>query len=336
LDSLGFFYFLTGRLDEAVAQYKEAIRVKPDFGSEDIIAYIYATKGDYAEALTWLDQFILAAPSKNSQSLGYWWKAVFHHILGQRKQAGIEVSRAEKTWESLGDKYGTSLAKLVQAHFYVERGEFDAASREFSGYQKDLLEAQPQSSRIATVENELWLALLEWKRGRIESAGQKLDQTRLLFSEMPEAAGEVAVQLEKNSRLLQSEIWLSEGKTAEVINFLEKDFALQIPIINPAYARVLTLYNFPSDQDVLARAYQQAGNLARAVDEYKKLVTFDPASRDRRMHNPIYHYRLARLNEQKGLKEEAKKSYARFLELWRNADQQLAELADARKRLAQL
>ncbi len=88
LDSLGYLYFRTGRLDEAVAQYKEAVRIKPDWGSEDLIAYIYAIKGEYAEALAWLDQFILAAPAKYDQSLGYWWKAVFHHILGQRKQAG--------------------------------------------------------------------------------------------------------------------------------------------------------------------------------------------------------------------------------------------------------
>jgi serine/threonine protein kinase/tetratricopeptide (TPR) repeat protein len=336
LDSLGYLYFLTGRLDEGIAQYKEAVRIKPDFGTEDIIAYIYAVKGDYAEALSWLDQFILAAPSKNWQSLGYWWKALFHYTLGQRKQAGMEVARAEKTWESAGDKYGTALAKLVQAHFNVAQNDFDAAIRAFSEYQKNIQDYQPQSGRIAAIENDLWLALLEWKRGRIGSAGQKLDPIRLLFSEMPDEKGEVAIQLEKNYRILQAEIRLSEGKVGQAIHFLENEFALHIPIIGPAYARVLTLYNFPQDQDVLAMANHRAGNLGKAIDEYKKLVTFDPASQDRRMHNPVYHYRLAKLYEQKGTKEEAKKEYARFLELWKDADPGLTELVDAKKRFAQL
>ncbi|OGD20230.1 MAG: hypothetical protein A2W03_07965 [Candidatus Aminicenantes bacterium RBG_16_63_16] len=336
LDSFGYLYFLTGRLDEAIAQYKEAVRVKPDFGSEDIIAYIYAVKGEYAEALDWLDQFILASPSKNWQSLGYWWKAVFHHTLGQRKQAGMELARAEKAWESLGDKYGPAMAKLVQAHFYFEGGEYDAALRVFSEYQKDIQDAQPQAGRLAVTENDLWLALVEWKRGRIESARQKLDPIQILFSERPKDKGPIFAQLEKTYKILQAEIWLSEGRTAKVLDFLEKDFALRAPFIGPAYARILIWHNFPSEQDVLARAYQKAGHLDKAIEEYRKLITFDPASQDRRMHNPVYHYRLARLYEQKGLRPEAKGEYARFLELWKDADPGLTELIDAKKRFAQL
>jgi tetratricopeptide (TPR) repeat protein len=129
---------------------------------------------------------------------------------------------------------------------------------------------------------------------------------------------------------------MSEGKTAEAINFLEKEFVLHIPLFNPAYARVFAWYNFPLDQDVLARAYQKMGNLDKAIEEYRKLLTFDPASQDRRLHNPVYHYRLAKLYEQKGLKEEAKKTYTRFLELWKDADTGIPELVDAKKRLAQL
>jgi tetratricopeptide (TPR) repeat protein/TolB-like protein len=336
LDSLGQLYFLTGRLDEAIAQYKEAVRIKPDFGSEDIIAYIYSIKGDYAEAMSWLDQFILAAPSKKLQSLGSWWKAIFNHVLGKREQARVEMERVRGAWKSIGDRNGTALAELLQAYFYFERGEFDAAMRQFSEYQKDAVEALPHPDRINTIENELWLGLLEWKQGQLKAAKQRLDHIRSLLSETLEDAGGLAVQLKKNYRILQAEIWLSEGREAEAISFLEKEFRLQIPVIYPSYARTFTWYNFPQDQDVLARAYQKMGNMDKAIEEYKKLLTFDPASQDRRLHNPVYHYRLAKLYEQKGLKEEAKKEYARFLGLWKDADPGLPELVDAKKRLALL
>ena len=336
LDSLGQLYFRTGRLDEAIARYKEAVRIKPDFGSEDVIAYIYAVKGDYAEAMSWLDQYILAAPSKSSQSFGYWWKAIYNYVLGKREQAGVEMERVRGSWKLTGDKSRSALAELLQAFFSYERGEFDAAIRQFSEYQKDAQETIPQSDRIKAIENDLWLGLLEWRRGRIEAVRQRLEHIRLLFSEMPEDMGEMAVQLEKNFKILQAEVWLSEGRAAEAISFLEKEFRLQIPIISLSYGRTFTWYNLPLDQDVLARAYQKMGNLDKAIEECRKLVTFDPASKDRRMLNPVYHYRLAQLYEQKGLREEAKKEYARFLRLWKEADPGLPELEDAGKRLAGL
>ena len=82
--------------------YKQAIKVKPDFGSEEIIAYIQAVKGNYAEALSWIDQFILMAPTKDKKGRGYWWKAIFNHLSGRRGQAKAEMERFQGFAESLG------------------------------------------------------------------------------------------------------------------------------------------------------------------------------------------------------------------------------------------
>jgi serine/threonine protein kinase/Tfp pilus assembly protein PilF len=336
LDSLGIFYFLTGRLDEAVAQYKEAIRIKPDFGSEDVIAYIYAVKGNYGEAMGCLDQFILASPSKSKQSLGYWWKGIFSYVLGKRGQSGTEVARAASAWESIGDKYGTALAKLIQSNLYFERGELDAAVERFSEYQKDAEKALPQFAWLNPMENSLWLGFVEWKRGQIQEAGQRVEEIRSFMAQFPGRENDLYLQLQKSFCFLQAEVWLSEGKETEAIRFLESEFSLHIPMINPVYDLFYAWLNFPPDQDVLARAYQKAGNLEKAIEEYQKLITFDPASQDRRIHNPIYHYRLARLYEQKGSREEAKKEYSRFLDLWKDADSGIPEFVDAKKRLAQL
>jgi tetratricopeptide (TPR) repeat protein len=87
---------------------------------------------------------------------------------------------------------------------------------------------------------------------------------------------------------------------------------------------------------MLARAYLKAASLDSAIAEYRRLTVFDPSGWDRRLIHPKYHYRLAMLYEQKGLKGEAIYEYRRFLELWKNSDRDLPEPIDARKRLASL
>jgi tetratricopeptide (TPR) repeat protein len=75
------------------------------------------------------------------------------------------------------------------------------------------------------------------------------------------------------------------------------------------------------------------GDIDKAIEAYQKLLNFDPKSQDRRMHNPIYHYRLAKLYDAKGLKEQARGEYQKLLEHWKDADPGIPELVDAKKRL---
>ena len=125
---------------------------------------------------------------------------------------------------------------------------------------------------------------------------------------------------------------LAEGSIQQAISVLEKKHPLEMP----STLSIILIYNVPPLQDVLARAYLKNGEMDQAMAEYERLITFDPSTEGRFLIHPKYHYRLAKLYEQKGWKGKAIEQYEKFLHLWKDADPGIAEVEDAEKRLTGL
>ena len=88
--------------------------------------------------------------------------------------------------------------------------------------------------------------------------------------------------------------------------------------------------------DPLASAYYKSGDLEKARQEYKKITTLTAG---RVYYGDIYtksFYMLGKIHEELGDTAKAIKHYEKFLVLWKDADPDIAEVEDAKKRLAGL
>ena len=88
--------------------------------------------------------------------------------------------------------------------------------------------------------------------------------------------------------------------------------------------------------DSLASAYSGIGDLERARKEYERMANFP---RGRQFYGDVYtksFYHMGKICEQQGDTYKAIANYEQFLDQWEDADPGIAEIENARKRLAAL
>ncbi|MFC1502571.1 tetratricopeptide repeat protein, partial [bacterium] len=329
-DSMAELYFKTGILDKAIGKFKEALEVKPDFGSEPRIAYIYALKENYAETMNWLDHFIAVAPSPGIQGQGYAWRGIYHSFMGHFNQSMKDCRKAEELTKLAGNEYGTVVMTMIKGWVHFDLREYAHSRRCFEKYRNYVRDSQ----RLYDYIGGIWmLGNVDVREGKIDSAKSRIAKIEPLLLNLSENDPYWVSQPSLSNGFLRMEVMLIEGDFNEAITFGESIDPLGI--VNMGTKELLS-YNIPFIQDAMARAYHQNRNLNKAISEYEKLITFYPNSKDRHLIHPKYHYRLAKLYEEKDWKGKAIEQYQTFLDIWKDADEGLPELVDAKARFARL
>lgn len=138
---------------------------------------------------------------------------------------------------------------------------------------------------------------------------------------------EAATRLEKSYLdLIQGKIELKRGRLSKAIDLLKNAQFPDIENVNPSIPKCYYM-------EALALAYEQAGKLPQAREEYEKILRLISGRMFEGYTYAMGLYRLGKVCERQGDRAKATEYYGKFVELWKDADRVRPELEDARNRL---
>ncbi len=326
-DSLAQVEFLQGLLDAARKHYEKARTISPSMGEELPLAYIEAVQENYDGAEALLRAYDEAVPSDGLKADGAAVRALILHLRGRRTAALEEIERGLKLARAAKDYLRESVILFERGFVRCDSGNVPAGREDFRSLLAFADKVPPAALvyRIATVYG----AIAARDYASAEAGLTQIKELRGKRSGNASVAPVVNhVEVRLRLALGQDEqaLKLAEGPLPH--KALSPSFNFQIP--------TLLSYNMPAELDEIARTLARRGAVDQALQEYTLLMTVAPQNSNRRLINPLYHFRVAALLEKKGDKARAAGEYRTFLRLWKDADAGLPEPAEARKRLAAL
>ncbi len=327
-DSLGLVLYQRGRFDEAIAAYEKARSLNPAIGEELPIAYMLAMKEEYAGALSWLDKYMSSVSSDALRSEGPVWQGIILYLTGRRTLAFERLAAGLALARSSRSTFREGLIYVIEGFLRCDNGEIERAREDFQMARR-ILEPMSRSLQVGWRTGLLLAESLAGDPSVLDKSLAEIDAIA-----PPENMTPWSAALRRSFLIL---IFLAQGKEEEALR--EAAFPRPIEIINPnSNFNMISLCgsNMPLKMDGLAELLARRGELDKAIEEYRLLMTTGPGTGLRRLINPIYHFRIAGIYEKKGDTAGALRHYKKFLEIWGNADSDLPEPDLARARLAVL
>ena len=318
---LSGYYLYQGKFSEALEEMDKAIALSPATASNYIYkADLFLFQGDLARTEEECRKLLTFS---DPTARGYYlYGAIAMAILrGKFNEARTLAGQAVQALENLNEEETANAFRTLSAYSLWRSGHPREAIRE---YDKILEIAEKIDS-------------LFWKISALHRKGLALISQNS-FDEAGRAAEALSAAVRQGMNPneirrvdhLQGAIELRRGNTKAAIDLLKK-----------AFGRLFSERGSLTDSQALfleplAEAYLKSGDLGKAREEYEKITAL---TEGRHMFGDIYarsFYQLGKIAEQEGDKTKAREYYRKFLDLWKDADPGLPEVADARKRLAGL
>jgi len=316
-------YLCQGKYELALVKADKAFSLNPaNYNHFWVKGDIYLCKGDLIRA----ENEYLKLMELEEQAAHLWAKeklGPLYLMQGKFDKSKNESKQGIKLEQKLGNKEGQSYFHILLAYAHLKSGNFEEALKEYSNARSNAAEAGELSYERFALYGK-GVTFLELKS--IDEAQKTADELKVLIER---GMNWKAIRYYHH---LMGMIELERGNLSKAIEYFKKASSLVPYQSNPASweeAHALFL-------DPLALVYYKAGDLEKAREEYERITLLTSG---RLYYGDIYaksFYMLGKIFEQKGWKGKAIEHYEKFLDLWKDADPGIAEVEDAKKRLASL
>jgi tetratricopeptide (TPR) repeat protein len=334
LDSLAETYFLMHRLDDAVTNYEAALALKPDFISTMFsLAYVWSVRGDLDRVFELMDRAMKIAPTPGMQARVLTQRSYYELCFGDPDASAASARHAQELFIATKNSGGAVATGFIDCIVTMHREHWAEAREKYDAWWDHHIPGPPadelkQHCRITVFLG--WIALGEGDltRGRAACVEARRTQTDL----ERESPDNVQV-LRDQVTMLDAELLLAEGKPADAIAMVKKNYTYYFPHMMEAD---VFFANLPRTKDILGRAWLALGQTDSALVEYQRLTGDGRPRRDLYTYNGDYELPLAKLYEQMGRKGEARTAYERYISFCKRAKPLPTEVAIANERLKAL
>ena len=334
-DLLGHLFMLEKRYDDALREFEKAVALAPNDSAikADATAH-YLFTGELKKFREILEG--LRKVSKDPSSLDIYFTGL-DTVEGKFQELFNFVEESEKKEESIGPlPFGTQGDFQSRGWVYLQAGQPLKALEEFRKAWQIIKKEEDRVQDTGFVMlAHLRRTCIIWQICALCDTGN-ISEAEALFREFEGLVPDHQKKIRNNkclcynSEFVEGKIALSKKNIPEAIRKLELGW-------QQMYNQYLSTYNEHAYiLDALADAYQQGNRLDKAAEIYGRIQEL---LQGRWSWGAIYtrsYYKLGKVYEQMGKKVEAREHYRKFLDLWKDADPGLPEVADAKRRLAGL
>ncbi len=314
-------YLLRGeeKFENAIGVLRQGLAIDSD--SPDIynaLGLLYSLLGRHSDAIVMHEHYVALEPSKanafDSLGMTYQWAGHYNEAISNYQHA-LEINP------------NFEIAQVHLGNSYFQSGQFQKSIEAIKKY----IEIAP--SHLERGRGFTYLAYIYRKQNNLNAAKQA---AQAALNEEPFQIGEMLIISSDNGD------WKTVEKLKDKI-FVDTSFSNRGARLSPRYKyyylgyialkkgetekalenfrealRHLPLnWNIDSFEDCLANAYL-------AIVEYQRILQLNP-------NYPFAQYSLAKALEKNGQLEDSQNAYRKFLESWKNADQNISEIVQAQK-----
>jgi serine/threonine protein kinase/tetratricopeptide (TPR) repeat protein len=313
-DTKGDIYAYNGKLDQAIENYTEALKVEPKFGASlQKLVGAYLFKREYGKAETLIRE-ALSSDDQYARAGARTYLAFIPTFQGKLKAAlalldeGIAADQSD-----LEPGWHLAWKHQVKIFIYMETERLDLAQKELEIVKEIQEEHAPQDpTRISGL-----CALFSVLQGQHGQADELLQTWRAHIDENNQE------QMRDYSRFVGI-VELIKGNPQAAIDHLRDGlYGGFTPLFEVRY--------------FLAQAYLESDQVEQAAEVLEKaLLRYDKHRAEAPIWSVKAHYYLGLAYERLGRTQDAVSQYEQFLEWWKDADPGIAEIDDAKERLKEL